>query len=290
MSDSNMPSLGFCAQLACIWEVTASKPGNVNRYYDFENTAFVDYLISAAAIAPVIDEVGQRRVGETVLEGVRATRQVVKSNTNLGILLLLAPLGAVPSGQGLKSGAAQVLERLDVDDAKTVYEAIRLAEPGGLGQVPQEDVRNEPTAGLREDMGLAADRDLIARQYVNNFRDVFELGVPALTCQLDRGHNLETAIIYSHLRFMATYPDSLIARKCGADVAEEARRRAESVLQNGWPESHGPHAKHELAKFDKWLRSGGNRRNPGTSADLVTASLFVLLREGTIQSPLQYPW
>src|SRR5438309_2069504 len=104
-----MLSIGLCTQLACIWEVTARKPGNVSRYHDFADTTLVDFLASAAAIAPVLELAERRRIGETVLAGVRATRQVVRSNTNLGILLLLAPLAAVPRTASLQSGLHRVL-------------------------------------------------------------------------------------------------------------------------------------------------------------------------------------
>jgi triphosphoribosyl-dephospho-CoA synthase len=285
-----MLSIGFCAQLACIWEATACKPGNVSRYYDFEKTTLIDFLVSAAAIAPVMDAASDRRIGETVLEGVRATRRVTNSNTNLGILLLLAPLAAVPGDERLEAGLSCVLGRLDIEDAKAVYEAIRLAEPGGLGKVAEHDIQDEPTAGLREIMRLAADRDLIARQYVNDFDDVLKIGVPSLCTRLHAGEGLESAIVYCHLKFMATYPDSLIARKCGIGVAEEIRKLAGFVLEAGWPGPSEQWYGDDVGSLDRALRAEGNKRNPGTSADLVTASLFVLLREGTIESPVQYPW
>jgi len=108
-----MLSVGLCVQLACVWEATARKPGNVHRYRDFDDVRYLDFLLSAAAIAPVLEGAAARPVGQTILE------------------------------------------------------AIRLANPGGLGRVSQQDVHDEPTQGLREVMALAADRDLIARQYVN---------------------------------------------------------------------------------------------------------------------------
>src|SRR5207302_1578357 len=122
----------------------------------------------------------QRRVGETVLAAVQAQRQAVRTNTNLGIVLLLAPLVAVPLGEDLQAGVARVLDGLDLADAGVVFEAIRLARPGGLGRAAEQDVHAKPTLPLRQIMALAADRDLIARQYANGFREVFEEGVPAL--------------------------------------------------------------------------------------------------------------
>src|SRR5262249_29120265 len=160
-------------------------------FHDFDDTTYVDFLMSAAAAAPVLETAGQRRVGQTVLEGVRATRRVVASNTNLGILLLLAPLAAVPREEDLRAGLVRVLDSLDVDDARAVYEAIRLAAPAGLGRVAEQDVAAEPTVGLRQVMALAAERDLVARQYANGFREVFDDGVPTLCRALEQTGSLE---------------------------------------------------------------------------------------------------
>jgi triphosphoribosyl-dephospho-CoA synthase len=284
------PSAGFCAQLACIWEATARKPGNVHRFQDFEDTSFVDYLLSAAAVAPVLETAGERRVGQTILEGIQATRQVVTTNTNLGILMLLAPLATLPANADLRSGVKWVLEKLDVVDTRCVYEAIRLANAGGLGQVAEQDVNHEPTKSLREVMSLAADRDMIARQYATGFSEVINDGVPALLRGLRQKPpaTLEESIIYCHLHLMAKYPDSLIARKRGRAEAEEAAARAAQVLTKFW---HNEKTRwQELGRLDAWLRQMGNARNPGTTADLVTACLFVALRDGTIKVPLQVPF
>jgi triphosphoribosyl-dephospho-CoA synthase len=283
-----MPDVGLCAQVACIWEATARKPGNVTRCHDFEDVTYLDFLLSAAAIAPVMATACQRRVGTTVLEAVRATRQVVDSNTNLGIVLLLAPLAAVPQGEDLRAGVEKVLESLDIEDARQVYEAIRLAVPGGLGKVEEQDVAEQPTEALRRVMALAADRDLVARQLANGFAEVFDNGVPALLAGLEHTGSLEGAIIETHLGLMARFPDTLIARKCGRQTAEEAGRRAAAVLAAEWPTRRDGWI--ELDELDAWLRTDGRQRNPGTTADLVTACLFVALKLGFMPLPSLYPW
>jgi triphosphoribosyl-dephospho-CoA synthase len=188
----------------------------------------------------------------------------------------------------LKEGVEAVLDDLDVHDARQVYEAIRLARPSGLGRVPEQDVQGEPTKSLREVMALAIDRDLVARQYHNGFLEVFDAGVPALQRGLKATASLEGAIVYCHLKLLARYPDSLIARKRGAAEAAEATRRAAAVLDGGWPKRDD--GKKALADLDAWLRADGHARNPGTTADLVTASLFVALREGIITLPAKIPW
>ncbi len=268
-----MLPIGLCSQIACIAEASAPKFGNVHRHRDFEDVRYLDFLFSAAAIAPVMEAAPSRRVGETILEAVRATRQIVRTNTNLGIILLLAPLAAIPREQDIRAGLEQVLDTLDVEDSRLVYEAIRLANPGGLGRSDAQDVREEPTLPLRDVMALAAERDLIALQYVNGFRQVDE----ALLMLLQSSGKLEEAIVDCQLRLLATHPDSLIARKRGVEEALLVHDRAQQVLSG------------ELDRdvFDAWLREEGHARNPGTTADLIAAALFLGLREGLI-SPARF--
>lgn len=282
-----MLSVGLCAQIACIAEATARKPGNVHRFLDFEDVGLMDFLLSSAAVAPVLDGAATRPVGETILECVRATRNLVGSNTNLGIVLLLAPLATAARARDLRGALTAVLAALTVGDARTAYQAIQLARPGGLGTAASQDVREEPSQTLLQVMALAADRDLIARQYLNGFAEVFDDGLPVLASALARGRPLEEAVILCHLHLMSRHPDTLIARKRGISEAQEAARRARAVLDRGWPED--PSAEFALAELDGWLRADGNGRNPGTTADLVTACLFVALREGTIAVPFHFP-
>jgi triphosphoribosyl-dephospho-CoA synthase len=281
-------SPGLFAQTACIWEATARKPGNVHRFVDFADLAYTDFLLSAAAIAPVLDQAPGRPLGQTILQAIQATRQVVATNSNLGIVLLLAPLAAVPPGQTIRAGLPDVLANTTVEDARDVYAAIRLAAPGGLGDAPEQDVRDEPTRTLREVMALAADRDRIAAQYTNDFFDVQEMLSAGIAMALDRWGGLELAIVATFLAELADAHDSLIVRKRGVRVAEEVRRRSLAVFEAGWPDS--PLGWEEFHTFDTWLREPGTGRNPGTTADLVAASLFLLLREGTITLPSPHPW
>jgi len=277
---------GVCAQLACIWETTARCPGNAHRYRDFTDTSYVDFLTSAAVTAGVLDQASIRPVGQTVLDGVHATHRAVNANTNLGVLLLLAPLAAVPAGENLRQGVERVLAALTLQDSRAVYEAIRLANPAGLGEVPEQDVKQEPTESLRKIMTLASERDLVARQYANGYQEVFDQGIPVLRHCLTTNPFLEEAIISCHLTLMARFPDSLIARKRGLAEAAEAARQAQQVLDQGGP-MH-PAGRTALLTLDGWLRAADRGRNPGTTADLVTASLFAALREGIIKLPCRF--
>jgi triphosphoribosyl-dephospho-CoA synthase len=283
-----MPDAGLCAQIACLWEATARKPGNVHRFRDFADLSYTDFLLSAAALAPAMTAACQQRVGDTVRSAITATRRVVRTNTNLGMVLLLAPLAAVPPEQDLRNGVLRVLDGLDVEDARRVYEAIRLASPGGLGSAPEQDVRQEPTLPLRQIMALAADRDLIARQYANGFAEVLDQGVPAIEAGLSATGSIEGAIVFGYLHLLASQADTLIARKRGLAEAEEASRRARDVVDAGWPQRREGWV--ALRRFDDWLRAEGHSRNPGATADLVAACLFVLLRENRIPLPPPYPW
>jgi triphosphoribosyl-dephospho-CoA synthase len=276
-------SLANAATLACVWEVSAPKPGNVHRGADFDDVTYLDFIASAVVAGPIVARAGEIGVGRAVLDAVRATRQIAGSNTNLGTLLLIGPLAAVPDGAALVDGVGAVLDRLTYDDTRDVYEAIRISSAGGLGRAAEADVAQAPPADLKlvDAMQMAADRDLVARQYVSQFADVFD--GPAKW--IEEGHRqwpLATAIVYAQLRQMAAEPDSLILRKCGMPTAREASDRAAGVLEAGQPGSEA--FENALSHFDFWLRSDGHRRNPGTTADLIAAALFVLLREGRVKS------
>jgi triphosphoribosyl-dephospho-CoA synthase len=274
-------SPGRLGMLACILEASAPKAGNVHRCADFDDVTYVDYLLSAAAIAGPLDRAREWGVGRTVLECVRATREVARTNTNLGMIFLFAPLAVgTAAGESLESGVARVLGGLTIDDTRAVYEAIRLARPGGLGRVDRHDVCADPEIDLRAAMGEAAERDLVAAQYVNSYEHVFKIVLPSLRRQLRLGRALEAGIVGCQIEVMARLPDSLIARKRGPEVAAEASRRAAGLLASGWPDT--PASAARFAEFDDWLRADGHARNPGTIADLIAAALYAGLYDGTI--------
>lgn len=274
-------SIGQCAALACLLEVTAPKPGNVHRGADFEDATFLDFAASAVAIGPAMDAAAAGApLGRSVLEAVAATRRLVGANTNLGMLLLFAPLAKAPRDVPLQVGVGRVLEELNAADARCVYQAIRLANPGGLGRVAEADVQAAPPPDLLAAMRLAAGRDAIARQYAGGFDDVLSKALPWLIEGVRRGRPLLDAIVHAHVRLMSELPDTLIARKCGPAVAQEAADRAAEALRCGAPGSET--YQRGLGELDFWLRCDGHRRNPGATADLIAAALFAGLREGTI--------
>ena len=285
--DAWCQSPGLCATLACLWEATAAKPGNVHRGADFEDVSYADFVTSAAVIGPVVDRIEQQGVGRTIRLATVATRSAVASNTNLGMLLLIVPLAAVPTTQRLSDGIDAVLAGLTAADTAEVYEAIRLAQPGGLGEVDEADVAQSepPSIPLVEAMRMAAERDSIARQYVNRFDQVFQ-SADRIERWLQQGEALGESIVSAYVELLAELPDTLIARKCGVGLARETSQRA-AVVMAAWDTGVDGYRR-ALADFDFWLRSDRHRRNPGTTADLIAGGLFVLLREGRIDWPTAF--
>lgn len=293
MGNALRPSTpGEAARFACVLEVVAPKPGNVHPGAAFDDATWQDFVDSAVAITESLETVESRGIGAAVYAAVEATVLSVGHNTNLGMILLLAPLCAAASRSAsrepnaLQYGLRAELSELSIDDATAVYQAIALASPGGLGKAHKGDVTAGEVLALHEAMRLAADRDAIARQYVTGFDTVFTQVVPDLVEQLRMGNALDDAIVQVHVQQMAREPDSLILRKCGSAIAAESQRRAQTAL-----DAEDRHA--AFAQFDQWLRDPGpdgraHARNPGTTADLIAAALFVVL--WTAQVPAKFTW
>ena len=269
------------AQLACVLEASAEKPGNITPSHDFDDTTFEDMLRSGIALGRELGRAGERGVGETVLAGVRASRGVAGANTNLGITLLLAPVArAALNGGSLRARLGGVLRALTVEDARAAYAAIRLAGAVGLDERVEHDVRDEPAVTLREAMAAAAQRDTVAAEYASDHAVTFELGLPVLAGALADGLRPRDAIVELALRLLAAVPDTLIARKRGPEVAGRVGEGAREVLAAGGVRTAS--GRTALAALDASLREDGHALNPGTTADLVTAVLFVALLEGVL--------
>lgn len=271
--------IAWAAQIACLLEASAEKPGNVTRSKDFFDSRYEDFLVSAMAIGRAFQNAAKASVGETILCAARDTQCLVGTNTNLGMVLLLAPLAkAAGKGhpQGLRAAVGKVLQALTIKDAEWAYEAIRLAAPAGLGQVERYDVRTAKVdISLREAMKLAQDRDTVAREYVTCFENTFNLGYPALHRHWDQGQRLSGSIVQTFLTILAQVPDALIARKNGPSVANKVSQSAQKVLRQGGIFS--AEGRKAARNFDRSLRDEKHRLNPGTTADLVAAALFVFL-------------
>jgi triphosphoribosyl-dephospho-CoA synthase len=262
---------------ACRQEIEALKPGNVHVFADGHRMSAEQFLTSARVSSGPLTDPGLS-VGQRILKAVSATRQAVGTNTNLGILLLSAPLARAAEMPGqIRDNLATVLDGMDMADADAVFRAIVLAEPGGLGSAEQHDVRDRPKVPLLEAMRTAAGRDSIARQYAGGFDEVFSIGVVALDA--GQGESGMWPTIRAYLAFLIAFPDSHVARKHGPQIAETVRADAAATRAalDGAADDDARIAL--LRDFDRRLKAQGI--NPGTSADLTVASLFVrnLLRQ-----------
>lgn len=283
MSGPAKLSLGQMAAMACMLEVCAPKPGNVHRGADFADVTLQDFLASAVAIQPVFDQAPHLPLGDLILQAVETTGRVTATNTNLGMILLLAPLSKAEAGEALCQSAGRVVEDSTAADAASIYQAIRLANPGGMGTASAHDLAREAPPHILEAMRHAAGRDRIARQYGEGFRDIVETVLPLLTDTALENLPLSCRIVHTHVSLMAAFPDTLIARKCGQETSHQSAALAQRVLDAGEPFSEG--YLQQLSHLDFWLRCDGHRRNPGTTADLITAGLFVGLRQKKIVAP-----
>lgn len=259
---------------ACHAELAALKPGNVHVHAAGHGMDIHHFERAAAAAAPFIAD-PDLGVGARIHGAVAASFTATGLNTNLGIVLLCAPLAAAAEARdgppGLRERLIRILDGLTLEDATGTFEAILLANPAGLGRAGSGDVHEVPAMTLREAMALAADRDRIARAYVTAYADIFDLGLPELYATREAAENESTAITALHMRYLAAFPDSHIARKHGLAAAEgvqEEARQASRLLGTASQDMIWS----ELLAFDRSLKARG--LNPGTTADLVVATVF----------------
>lgn len=278
----NRVDIGRAAQAACLLEVASPKPGNVNRCFDFTDTTFDDFLMSAVMIGRCMEEAQHNSVGETISRAVQSTCRVVPRNTNLGIILLFTPLAKAYGEGEFRQSIQRVLGSLTIEDARGVYRAIRMASPGGLGKVSNYDVTDNVDITLLEAMSMARERDAIAREYVTDFAITFEWGWPSLESFLKEGYDFSEAIVQTFLTILAEVPDTLIARKKGRQGAWDVSCKAADVLQAGGISSAG--GREAIKRLDAYLRSDGNTLNPGTTADLTAAAIFVFLLQNGLEA------
>lgn len=262
---------------ACRAELDAPKPGNVHVFADGHGMTAEEFVASANAAAAPLTATGAR-VGRRIFDAIEATHQAIGTNTNLGIILLCAPLAAaaevthMQTHLDLRAALLGVLDDLDTADADLAFRAIARASPAGLGRVAENDVNQPARVTLRAAMADAADRDRIARQYVTAFADIFDVGLARLEGAAVRGWSETWTTCAIYLRFLTAFPDSHIVRKYGTAVAEDVQKSAacyEAMLQSPWAPAR---LTEELLAWDGALKA--RNINPGTSADLTVATLF----------------
>lgn len=265
---------------ACELDVETRKPGNVSVASAGHGMSATQFIASAQAAAAGLF-IARASVGARILEAVRRSVDSVGCNTNLGIVLLAAPLCAalelLPCNEAVTAArwheaTGRVLDALDIDDARLAYRAIALANPGGLGEASEQSVHAPPTVTLRAAMTLAADRDSIARQYAEGFADIFAASTEAAGMMTPDAQ--QRAMLNAFLMFLSRWPDSHIVRKQGAALAQSVTRDA-ALQRARWNDAGRRVQSAALDVWDAELKSRGI--NPGTSADLAVATLFVAL-------------
>jgi triphosphoribosyl-dephospho-CoA synthase len=265
-----------CVLWACQQEVSAPKPGNVSPLSDAHGMTVNDFLVSAVAIAPILAN-SSLSVGEMILQSIKATRERVNSNTNLGIVLLFAPLClAVSQSSSMKEVKFQLqtlLAQLTVEDAVNCYKAIRLAEAGGMGTQANHDLNQTPTITLFDAMAYAQNYDNIAKQYVSNFDTIFQIGLTHLKSRINCGETVEWASAFAYLNFLSTSPDTLVSRKYGMNCAQTVSKQANFFLEKVNKNSSLRDLKAEIVAWDEELKM--KAINPGTTADMTAAALLV---------------
>lgn len=301
-----------CLELAILLEVSADKPGNVNLVVGFEGTRHEHFLASAVAAAPSFElaakkgiavsrgeiHVGSVEVGRLIRDCVAEVNAWQHGgNTLLGTVILLSPMavaaGMTPAKENgafevseIRKNLRLVVESTTPEDAVNVYEAIKTANPSGLGRAPDLDVNNPDSVerivgesvSLYQVFKIASSYDNVCSEWVNNYPITFDVAYPSLVRQIKETENLNTAITHTFLKILADYPDTFIARKVGLEKAREVSSMAKEVLElGGLATSDG---KESLHRFDLNLRRSGNHLNPGTTADIIAAALALCVLGG----------
>lgn len=258
-------------------ELEAFKPGNVSYYADGHDMTVDDFQRSAEVSVPLLCAENSG-LGQRILASVCATQEAVGCNTNLGMLLLFAPIimaaeAGFKDSHELHHSLENTLSSITETDTEQVFEAIKLASPGGLGSVNSHDVNNKPDCSLLAAMKLASYRDSVALQYANNFQEIFNMGLVDIKNFEKRWNSVKWSTVSCYLNFMSTRTDSHIERKFGHKIAEKIKIKSR-VVAKGFNSVKDPEKNIGLLQdFDRELKA--KNYNPGTSADLTAASLLV---------------
>ncbi len=259
---------------ACQVELLALKPGNVHLYADGHGMTVDHFLASAYATAPKLTD-PMLSLGERVLQSVIATRDAVSLNTNLGVILLCAPLAIAAekaSGATLRQTIDDVIRETNVQEAELIFQAIRMAAPSGLSTAKVNDVWEHAQQGIYAIMKSAESKDMIARQYATGFADVFEVGLNEVDEGVALNLNQRDLAVRIYLGFLSRFPDTHITRQFGRAVAEDIRSEAKSLYAELCKLNSTQLMCDRLMDYDENWKS--REVNPGTSADLTVATLF----------------
>lgn len=269
--------LAAAYKTACMAELQALKPGNVHVFSDGHGMTVHDFIKSADVTAEVLAQ-PDLSLGARIFYAVEATQQAVGQNTNLGVILLCAPLMAsalyADAEYTLEQNLARILGQLSIEDAEWVAKAIVLANPGGLGRADVHDVRVAPQVTLFEMMYSAQHYDRIAWQYANAFQDILVFGMACYAKAMKKWQNPAWAATALYLGFLTHQPDTHVIRKHGELLATHLMEEAQAYANVYWETDNIKLVQKHLLSWDRLLKQRGI--NPGTSADLTVATLLAV--------------
>lgn len=269
-------SLGDIVQWSIVQEASARKAGNVHPEASFANMDYSVFVAAAHAIGDAMDRSIDSPLGKMIFECVAAMHNAAGTNTSLGTILLLAPLAMyrqrMKKSPFVEGRLLQFIAETTSDDSDWIYRAIVSCSPGGLGTSREMDLLGPAPDSILEAMKHASERDDVALQYCNGYREVLDYARRVSRYVVAKMPLLD-AIRYLQLQILSERADSLIVRKCGHAEGRNVQQRAQQVLRSG---SYGEEVfEANWLEFDWYLRSDGHRKNPGTTADLIAAALFV---------------
>lgn len=275
------------AQIASALEVCGyPKPGNVHRTRDYDDMVFEDFIISGIVIGDTVREacsnvdVEYPQLGYYILKAVAETDNWIKNNTNLGIIMMTIPIAVSAAISDnfdeIRQNVVKLMANTSVDDACDLYDAINIADAGGMGDQDEYDVASDNAKDeLRQNnqtmydvLKISAPWDMLAREMTSDMPVVFELGYPKYH-ELRKEKSLNDACILTFLTILSQVPDTLISRKYGEDDALKVSMMTRDLLKLKDESDFGE----KLKEFDEYLYK--NKYNPGTTADLTAASIFV---------------
>lgn len=283
------------AQLSSVLEVSGyPKPGNVHRTRDFDDMVFEDFLISGIAIGDSIRDAANHaskinssisfkdsNLGKYILESVKETDKWIANNTNLGIIMLITPIAmsaAISDNLNhLKDNINNLIINTTVIDAIALYNAISIADAGGMGEQDNFDVNSddsineltENNLNIFDVLKISSPWDNLAKELTSKMPISFDLGYPVFS-KLKNKSSLNSATVTTFLTILSKVPDTLISRKYGNQKANDVSKIAKNVLKYKNDDSK---FNEKINDFDNYLFK--NKLNPGTTADLTASSIMI---------------
>jgi len=287
MAQIDPSHIARCAQLAMILEVSATpKPGNIDRDHNYIDTRFEHFLASAVGVYPILEKAANSKagVGKLIFDSVTESGKWQSGgNTHFGAFLLLIPLvmagGRCENKKRLREAVSRIIRETTVDDAVEFYRAFAWA---GVKVKPVDDLDLADTDSIEKIMAqgltlfdmmdMSSGYDMIAEEWVNGFEKTFQCS--AMIREKISKYGINDAVVLTFMELLSRNNDTFIRTKFDIKKAEEVSMRAKIILQKG----DMTQIKNDICQFDEELLKEGV--NPGSTADIIIAGLFVSLFEG----------